>query len=181
MRANAVVIAALLLASLCGCWSMRSRQTEKELERGEEQSRAIEAQVDGTDGNGDSASASVPVPPRFAPEADDLEPSGEVVDGVRVIRMTASRYKFEPDRIVVNLGDRVRLEISSEDGPRGIAIWGYDIDRRFEPGKTEAITFDAHKPGQYHFVCPVYCGPGCIDMRGDLYVKDPPPDAAPAK
>lgn len=99
-----------------------------------------------------------------------LEPSGKLEEGVRVIKMAALQFEFEPSTIVVHQGETVRLEVTSEDVTHGMDIEGYDIDRTLEPGKTEVITFTAGKPGRHHFHCSVYCGKGHGDMHGELIV-----------
>ncbi len=103
-------------------------------------------------------------------EASEL--SGEIVDGVRVVTVKARRFEFDPSRIVVQKGDDVRLEITSEDVTHGFALEDFDIDRRLEPGKTEKISFQVEKTDQHHFHCPVYCGEGHDKMHGELIVLD---------
>ena len=99
-----------------------------------------------------------------------LKLSGKLEEGVRVIKMAALDFKFEPSTIVVRQGEKVRLEVTSEDVTHGIGIEGYEIDRKLEPGKTEVIAFTAVKSGRHHFYCSVYCGTGHGDMQGVLIV-----------
>ena len=109
--------------------------------------------------------------PRRRPSEAPL--SGAVSDGVRVVRVTARRFEFDPGRIVVREGEKVRLEVTSADVTHGIGIPEYDIDIRLDPGKTEAIVFVAGEPGLYHFHCSVYCGAGHVEMHGELLVLEP--------
>lgn len=96
--------------------------------------------------------------------------SGTVEDGVRVVQITASQFKFEPSRIVVAQGEQVRLEVTSKDVTHGITIGDMDIDRKLEPNKTETIDLAADKAGTFHFHCSVYCGAGHDLMHGELVV-----------
>ena len=98
--------------------------------------------------------------------------SGSVVDGVRVIKMAARQFEFDPARVVVKKGEKVRLEVTSEDVTHSIAIRNYDVDRRLGPGRTEVITFTADQPGGHHFHCSVPCGKGHEDMHGELIVVE---------
>lgn len=108
----------------------------------------------------------------LAPPVDtDLPPSGEVQDRVRVITIKARLYEFIPDTIVVNEGDLVRLQITSEDVEHGFAIWSYGIDYALPPGQTVSIEFFANRTGRHFFHCSVYCGPGHVKMRGVMFVK----------
>ena len=102
----------------------------------------------------------------------EMRLSGSVVDGVRVIGMKARRFEFDPSTIAVRQGEKVRLEVTSEDVTHGIVIDSHDIARKLEPGKTEAVTFTAGAPGHYRFRCSVYCGRGHNDMHGELVVLD---------
>jgi cytochrome c oxidase subunit 2 len=98
------------------------------------------------------------------------EPSGQIIDGVRVIKMTAERFRFEPSVITVNQGDKVRLEITSKDVTHGFAMKEYKISRKLKPGQTELIAFIADKPGTFNFHCNVFCGVGHLGMKGKLTV-----------
>jgi len=104
---------------------------------------------------------------RLPPES---QLSGSLVEGERVIRLRARRFEFIPNEIVVGQGEKVRLEITSEDVTHGIEILRYGLNRKLEPGKTEVITFTADEPGRHHFHCSVYCGEGHDKMHGGLVV-----------
>ena len=96
--------------------------------------------------------------------------SGSLIEGERVVRVRARRFEFIPKEIIVRQGEKVRLEITSEDVTHGIEILSYGLNRRLEPGKTEVITFVADKPGRHHFHCSVNCGEGHDKMHGELIV-----------
>jgi len=98
------------------------------------------------------------------------ELSGEVADGVRVVKVTAHKFMFMPDRIVVKAGEPVRLEVTSTDVAHGMDIEGMEIDVELPPNETQNIEFTPEEPGTYHFHCSVYCGEGHEDMHGTLIV-----------
>jgi plastocyanin len=177
LKNRAFILLAAMLLLLPACRSRMSKDTQTELKRAAERSREIEEQAALSDEIGNGSFAPVRAP-RFAPEADDMPLSGNVVDGARVIEMTAQSFAFNPDRIVVNYGDRVRLEISNDNVVHGFALWGYAIVRRLEPEEMTVVEFDAQKAGEFHFACSEYCGPGCVSISGTLYVKDPKANAA---
>lgn len=104
-------------------------------------------------------------------ETSDLELSGEVKNGIRVIDVKASRYKFEPDPIVVNLGEKVRLTVTSTDVTHGIAISEFNVKVSLPMGKTENVEFVADKKGAFHAYCSVYCGAGHSHMHANFIVK----------
>ena len=104
-------------------------------------------------------------------KGENLGLSGKIENGIRVIRITASRYKFDPDPIVVKLGEKVRLIATSTDVTHGLAIPEFKVNLTISAGKTESAEFIADKRGTFHAHCSVYCGPGHSNMHGTLIVK----------
>lgn len=104
--------------------------------------------------------------------AKDVKLSGELLeDGVRVIEVKASKYKFEPDPIVVKLGEKVRLVLTSTDVAHGIAISEFKVNLTIPAGKTASVEFVADKQGTFHAYCSVYCGSGHGHMHGTFIVQ----------
>ena len=99
------------------------------------------------------------------------ELSGKLEEGVRVIEVKASRYKFEPGQIVVRLGEKVRLIVTSMDVAHGLAISGFKIKLSIPAGQTASTEFVADKKGTFHVYCSVYCGPGHGHMHASFIVK----------
>ena len=97
--------------------------------------------------------------------------SGEMIDGIRVIKVTAKKFKYDPSVITVNQGDKVRLELTSLDVTHGFAIGEYGIDKRIEPGQTTIAEFTADKSGAFDYKCSVFCGMGHFGMKGTFIVK----------
>lgn len=104
-------------------------------------------------------------------QGENLELSGKVENGIRVIEVKASRYKFEPNPIVVNLGEKLRLVVTSTDVVHGIAISELNVNLSVPAGKTETIEFVADKKGTFRAYCSVYCGPGHGHMQVSFIVK----------
>lgn len=99
-----------------------------------------------------------------------IEPTGEIVDGIRVVKMKARQYEFEPAQVAVKAGEKVRLEITSEDVTHGIEIEGFDISRELPPEETVSIDFTAKEAGKHPFHCSVFCGKGHNKMAGELII-----------
>ncbi|MFW6145912.1 MAG: cupredoxin domain-containing protein [Planctomycetota bacterium] len=108
--------------------------------------------------------------PDTPPGTSRPAPSGELIDGVRIVEVVARQFEFDPAVIVVQEGETVRLKGTSADLTHGMGIEAYDIDRPLEPDKTVTIEFTADIPGRHHVHCTVYCGPGHDDMHGELVV-----------
>ena len=96
--------------------------------------------------------------------------SGKLIEGVRVIELKASKYKFEPDPIVVKKGEKVRIIASSSDVAHGISIPEFKLSLAIPAGKESTAEFSADK-GTVTSYCSVYCGTGHGKMQGKLIVK----------
>ena len=101
---------------------------------------------------------------------------------VRELTLTAKKdqWKFEPDDITVNQGDRVILTIVNEDDyDHGIAIDAFGVSERIPALGTITVQFVATQPGEFPFYCSVPCGDGevdghargHIDQVGKLHIK----------
>ncbi len=97
--------------------------------------------------------------------------SGTIEDNVRVVEVKASRYKFEPDTIVVGFGEKVRLVVTSLDVDHGLAIPDFKVNVTVVYGRTAVAEFVADKKGTFHAHCSVYCGPGHAHMHAVLIVQ----------
>lgn len=97
--------------------------------------------------------------------------SGKVENGVRIINVKASRYKFEPDTIVVKLGEKVRLLITATDVSHGLTLPDFNVNVVVDAKKTGSVEFMADKKGTFHAHCAVYCGPGHGHMHAHFIVR----------
>ena len=104
--------------------------------------------------------------------ADQGDLSGNVVDGVREVKVEAFRYGFRPDPIVVKKGERVRLIARSTDVTHGLGIEDLGINLELAPGEESRAEFTPEKAGEFHIHCTVYCGSGHRGMHGTLRVID---------
>jgi protein-disulfide isomerase len=91
---------------------------------------------------------------------------------VREINVTAERFSFTPDPIMVNVGDKVRLNIMSLDVTHGFAIDEFEINEVIPAGQTVSIEFIADKSGVFSTRCTVPCGTGHPMMIGTLIVEE---------
>lgn len=93
----------------------------------------------------------------------------------REIDVMASRFAFEPARIEVTEGERVRLVVRSADGVHGVEIKRFRVNRPVpRGGKPVTIEFTASAPGTYDILCSEYCGDGHEAMTGTLVVQARP-------
>ena len=96
---------------------------------------------------------------------------GQEKPPVKVIHMTAQRYKFTPNVITAIQGQRVRIIITALDRKHGFKLAAYHIDQILPKGDPATIEFTANKAGTFTFRCSVFCGIGHLRMKGKLIVK----------
>ena len=89
----------------------------------------------------------------------------------REIPVVAKRFTFEPARIEVKEGERIRLVVTSADGVHGVEIKKFKVNKKVPRGG-EKITIDfvASAPGSFPILCSEYCGDGHEEMKGTLVV-----------
>lgn len=101
---------------------------------------------------------------------------------VREFTITAERdqWRFDPDVIDVNQGDKVILTIINQDSyDHGFAIDAFGVSQRIPAKGTVTIQFTATQPGDFPFYCSVPCGSGVVDGKerghfdqvGKLHIK----------
>jgi cytochrome c oxidase subunit 2 len=108
---------------------------------------------------------------------DSLPLSGELVNGVRQIEVKGSQYTWEPENIVVQRGEKIKLIVTSADvwhgfELEGISIPGWDPDKLIKKGENAVIEFVAQEAGVWDVVCTGYCGPGHATMKRKYVVKE---------
>jgi len=92
-------------------------------------------------------------------------------DAPREIDVVARRFAFEPARIEVAVGERVRLRVVSADGVHGFEIKKVKVKKEIPRGTTPVIIeFTASEAGEFPILCSEYCGDGHEDMQGQLVV-----------
>lgn len=97
--------------------------------------------------------------------------SGHVENGVRVVEVRSFKYGFNPDPIVVKVGEKVRLLLTTKDVMHGFGIADLEINVKIPPKKTTAFEFIPKKAGTYHIHCTIYCGLGHGSMHGTLVIN----------
>ena len=106
------------------------------------------------------------------PQKNENTPfSGKIEDGVRVVELKVSQYKFAPDPIVVKKGELVRLVAKSLDVGHGISIPEFNLNLSIPAGPDSVGEFTAAKEGEFTAYCSVYCGSGHGKMQGKLIVR----------
>jgi cytochrome c oxidase subunit 2 len=103
--------------------------------------------------------------------AAPADPPGDP-PGTRSFDVVASRFKFEPEVLEVDEGDRVVLRMRSSDTAHGLAIKEFKVKKDLpDTGEVITVEFVAAKAGNFKMECSEYCGKGHSKMRGRLIVR----------
>lgn len=97
--------------------------------------------------------------------------AGPGKDKPRVIRITAQKFKFEPDEIHVKAGEDVVFQLKSLDRTHGFKIPDLKLRVDVTTAAVTAVPFTALKEGTFTFQCDVFCGLHHEDMNGTLIVE----------
>ena len=88
----------------------------------------------------------------------------------RTFQIDARQFAYSPSELTVNPGDKVTIQLISNDVVHGLYIDGYGVSIEADPGQTATLTFVANKPGSFRFRCNVTCGAMHPFMIGKLIV-----------
>lgn len=116
-----------------------------------------------------------------------LAPTGGEAPRTHHLDIRARQFAFEPHRVVVDRGDRLRLRLSSEDVVHGLFLEGQKLDLIAYPGRVEfglrrpdgtagyvptnEVAFTADRWGKFRYRCSTTCGPLHPFMLGELVVR----------
>jgi cytochrome c oxidase subunit 2 len=89
-----------------------------------------------------------------------------------VIKITAQKFKFTPELIVLKKGQPTELQLISLDVRHGFNCPGLKLRADVVTTRPAYLQVTAAKKGRYPFFCDVYCGDGHEDMRGTIEVTD---------
>ncbi len=120
-----------------------------------------------------SACASKPAAPTTGAVTAKIPPAPAVQWNGQVKEFTvrAFQYGFEPDKLEVNLGDKVVIHGYTSDVPHGLALWDYGVNLNLMDKNPVTTDFIADKAGEFTFMCSIPCGSGHSKMQGKLIVK----------
>jgi heme/copper-type cytochrome/quinol oxidase subunit 2 len=90
---------------------------------------------------------------------------------VRTVKVTASRYRFDPPIIDVFQDDLVKIEVRTEDIAHSLTIDAYRIAKRVSPSQPVTFEFRADQTGTFSYYCNLQIDDGCRQMHGQLIVR----------
>jgi cytochrome c oxidase subunit II len=103
------------------------------------------------------------------------------VESVPVVQITASKFHFTPDHIILVKGQPVTLELTSTDVTHGFMIRALKIDTDIKPGRFTQMTVTPAASGTFKAICDHYCGLGHSGMKMTVVVKETSAKASEAQ
>ncbi len=93
-------------------------------------------------------------------------------DEIFLVVRTVERGGFQPSRIVVKQGQKVRLRILAEDVTHGVQLLHFGVDAgAIKTGTITTVEFTADRAGEFPFYCSVRCSPLHMALMGTLVVE----------
>src|SRR5208283_1591695 len=89
----------------------------------------------------------------------------------QVIRITAKKFEYSPNKIRVKKGVPAVLEFTSLDRLHGFNCPDLGVRTDITPGKVSTVRIVPQKTGTYDFHCDIFCGEGHEDMTGTIIVE----------
>jgi cytochrome c oxidase subunit II len=99
----------------------------------------------------------------------------------QVVKITASKFHFNPDHITLVRGQPVTLQLTSTDTTHGFLIRALRIDTDIKPGTITQMTVTPTEAGTFKAICDHYCGIGHGLMKMTVVVQEAVAKAAPER
>jgi cytochrome c oxidase subunit II len=93
-------------------------------------------------------------------------------ESTQVVKITASKFHFTPDHIVLVKGQPVTLQLTSTDATHGFMIRALKIDTDIKPGTVKEMTVTPAAAGTFKAICDHYCGLGHGGMKMTVTVEE---------
>lgn len=90
----------------------------------------------------------------------------------KTISISAVKYQFIPDKIILKMNEKVELDILAEDVDHGFCSKELDIYLELPVGDEIKYIFTPKKKGEFEFYCCVYCGINHKKMKGKIIVQE---------
>ena len=96
--------------------------------------------------------------------------SAQAAPRAKVIKISAKRFDYSPGKLILKKGQRVVLELTSQDVVMGFNLPDFNVRADMIPGKVTRVEFTPDKTGEFTFLCDIFCGSGHEEMHGRITV-----------
>jgi cytochrome c oxidase subunit 2 len=88
----------------------------------------------------------------------------------KVIRITARKFEFVPEKIELRKDEPVVLEFTTADVLMGFNAPDFKVRADIAPGRVARVRLVPDKTGDFEFFCDNFCGEGHETMSGTIRV-----------
>lgn len=92
-------------------------------------------------------------------------------DDVPVIEITAKRFAFTPDKIMLKRGQTVKRRLHSEDVTHGFFLRPLKLDEEIPAGETTQVTVTPQTAGTFTTICDHFYGANHGNMNMMIVVE----------
>ena len=96
--------------------------------------------------------------------------SAQAAPRAKVIKISAKRFDYSPGKLILKKGQRVVLELTSQDVVMGFNLPDFKVRGDMIPGKVTRVEFTPDKTGEFTFLCDIFCGSGHEEMHGRITI-----------
>jgi cytochrome c oxidase subunit 2 len=89
----------------------------------------------------------------------------------QTIKVTAKKFEYSPEKIILHKGVPVLLELISLDRKHGFSVPELGIRAEIKPNEITRVRVVPDKTGTFEFHCDVFCGDGHEGMSGEIVVQ----------
>ena len=114
---------------------------------------------------GAAATVAVPLIAAFATRVAAGDGASETI-----VKITARRFRYEPNVISLAAGEAAVLEITSLDFVHGLNIPDLRMRSDLPPGRVTKVRVKFDQPGEYAFLCDNFCGDDHEEMAAKFVV-----------
>lgn len=88
----------------------------------------------------------------------------------RTIEVHVHRFAFEPSEITVKAGEKVRLDLISDDVPHSLVVRDLGINEAVSKSHPSEVVFTPTRAGDFQGRCGRFCGSGHGRMTFTIHV-----------
>jgi cytochrome c oxidase subunit 2 len=88
----------------------------------------------------------------------------------QVVKILARKFTYSPNKLTLQKGVPVVLELTSADVLMGFNAPDFDVRADVLPGQVARVRLVPDKVGTFTFLCDIFCGSGHETMSGSITV-----------
>jgi len=88
-----------------------------------------------------------------------------------IVEITAKRFAFSPDKIVLKKDQTVKLRLHSEDVTHGFFLRPLGLDEEIPAGQSVDVTVTPKTAGTFTTICDHFCGANHGNMNMTIVVE----------